>query len=57
MKFVEKTVEEIQMDGTVVLRKVIVPMSHSNNQVNQERVGGVTVIQIWGDPDSDLLGS
>lgn len=57
MQFVEKTAEEIQTDGTVVLRKVIVPMSHSNNQVNQERVGGVTVIQIWGDPDSDLLGS
>lgn len=57
MQFVEKTAEEIQTDGTVVLRKVIVPMSNSNNQVNQERAGGVTVIQIWGDPDSDLLGS
>jgi len=57
VNYVEKTFEEIQGDGTVVLRKAIIPVSHSNNQVNQESSCGCTVIQIWGNPDSDLLGT
>lgn len=52
MRYAEETREEIQPDGSIVLRKVIVPMhGPADQEMHQEPFcGGVVVIQIWGDP-------
>jgi len=52
VRYAEETREEIQPDGSIVLRKVIVPMhGPADQEMHQEPYcGGVVVIQIWGDP-------
>lgn len=52
MKYAEETYEEIQVDGSIVLRKVIVPIYvPADQEISQERPWrGVEVVQIWGDP-------
>ena len=55
MKYAEETREEIQQDGSIVLRKVIVPIYVPADQgKSQEPCGwGIEVIQIWGDPAAE----
>lgn len=52
MKYAEETHEEIQKDGSIVLRRVIVPIYvPADQETSQERPWrGVEVVQIWGDP-------
>jgi len=52
VKYAEETREEIQRDGSIVLRKVIVPIYiPADQEKSQECPGrGVEVVQIWGDP-------
>ena len=52
MKYAEETHAEIQRDGSIVLRKVIVPVYvPADQEKNQEcPCRGVEVVQIWGDP-------
>lgn len=55
MKYAEETLEEIQEDGSIVLRKVIVPIYVPADQgKNQEwPCRGVEILQIWGDPAAE----
>ena len=55
MKYAEETREEIQSDGSIVLRKVIVPVYvPADQEISQEHSGrGVEVIQIWGNPEEE----
>lgn len=51
MKYAEETHEEIQEDGSIVLRRVIVPIYVPADQnISQEPNRGVIEIQIWGNP-------
>ncbi len=51
MKYAEETHEEIQEDGSIVLRRVIVPIYvPADQKINQEPNRGVIEIQIWGNP-------
>lgn len=55
MRYTEETYEEIQQDGSIVLRKVIIPIYVPVDQErSQEPCGrGVEVLQIWGSPAAD----
>ncbi len=54
MRYTEETFEEIQQDGSIVLRKVIVPVYVPVDQeISQERDRGLFEIQIWGNPSAD----
>lgn len=55
MRYAEETYEEIQQDGSIVLRKVIVPIYVPVDQeINQEPPGrGIEILQIWGAPAAD----
>jgi hypothetical protein len=55
VKYAEETREEIQRDGSIVLRKVIVPIYvPADQEKSQEPCGrGIEVIQIWGSPAAE----
>lgn len=54
MKYAEETREEIQEDGSIVLRRVIVPIYVTADQnISQESDRGVIEIQIWGNPSKE----
>ena len=52
--YAEETYEEVQPDGTIVLRKVIVPVLETYTTHNEkEKSWSPTIIQIWGEDDQD----
>ncbi len=55
MKYAEETREEIQEDGSIVLRRVIVPIYVPDDQTPSQGPSSwsVEVIQIWGDPAAE----
>ena len=55
MKYAEETHEEILEDGSIVLRRVIVPVYvPADQKISQESSSrGVEIIQIWGDPAAE----
>lgn len=50
MRYVEMTIPEVMADGTVALRRVLVPVS-DDNQENIEEGWQPVQIQVWGDPE------
>jgi len=54
VKYAEETHEEMQSDGSIVLRKVIVPVyTPADQEISQETQRGIVEIQIWGNPIED----
>ena len=52
--YAEETYEEVQPDGTIVLRKTIVPVLETYTpHTEKEKSWSPTIIQIWGDDEQD----
>lgn len=52
MRYVEETVEEVQPDGSIALRKVIVVLPTKSDFPPPGDLG-MEIITVWGDPEED----
>jgi len=52
MRYVDQTVEEVQPDGTIALRKVIVAIPTKSDFPPVDELG-MTIISVWGDPEEE----
>ena len=53
MGYIEETIEEIQPDGSIMLRRVIIPVEGATDN-SAPSVRGVIILPLWGD---NLTGS
>ena len=52
MKYVEETVEEIQPDGSIVLRRVVISIPTYVDEPAHP-AWGMIIIPVWGDPEEE----
>jgi hypothetical protein len=56
MEYVEETVEEVQPDGSIILRRVIVPVLSRPDVLPEPDDGELPGIIPMGEPPEDIYG-